>query len=89
MAYSPLEQGILLENKKLRNIAQETGISEAQLFLAWALRNEGVISIPKPASLEHVEQNIKAWEIILPKEILGELDEAFNPPTNKEVLNIL
>jgi diketogulonate reductase-like aldo/keto reductase len=89
MAYSPLEQGILLENKKLRNITQETGISEAQLFLAWALRNEGVISIPKPASLEHVEQNIKAWEIILPKEILGELDEAFNPPTNKEVLNIL
>lgn len=89
MAYSPLEQGILLENKKLRNIAQKIGISEAQLSIAWTLRNEDVISIPKAASLEHVEQNIKAWEIILPNEILRELDEAFNPPTNKEALNIL
>jgi diketogulonate reductase-like aldo/keto reductase len=89
MAYSPLEQGILLKNEKLRNIAQKTGIPEAQLSIAWTLRNGDVISIPKAASLEHVEQNIKAWEIILPKEILSELDEAFNPPTNKEALNIL
>ena len=68
---------------------KKTGISEAKLSITWTLRNEGAISILKAASLEHVEQNIKAWEIILPEEMLRELDEAFNPPTNKEVLNTL
>ena len=63
MAYSPIEQGRLLENKKLKALAGEIGVSAAQLSIAWSIRKNDIITIPKASNLEHVSQNIDAWTI--------------------------
>ena len=89
MAYSPIEQGRLLENKKLKALASEIGVSAAQLSIAWSIRNNDIITIPKASNLEHVSQNIDAWTIKLESAILDELDKLFEPPVRKRGLDIL
>ena len=89
MAYSPIEQGRLLENKKLKALASEIGVSAAQLSIAWSIRKNDIITIPKASNLEHVGQNIDAWAIKLERAILHELDKLFEPPVRKKGLDIL
>lgn len=89
MAYSPIEQGRLLENKKLKALASEIGVSAAQLSIAWSIRNNDIITIPKASNLEHVSQNIEAWTIKLESAILDELDKLFKPPVRKKGLDVL
>ena len=89
MAYSPIEQGRLLENKKLKALASEIGVSAAQLSIAWSIRNNDIITIPKASNLEHVSQNIEAWTIKLESAILDELDKLFEPPVRKKGLDVL
>ena len=89
MAYSPIEQGRLLENKKLKALASEIGVSAAQLSIAWSIRKNDIITIPKASNLEHVSQNIDAWTIKLESAILDELDKLFEPPVRKKGLDIL
>ena len=89
MAYSPIEQGRLLENKKLKALASEIGVSAAQLSIAWSIRKNDIITIPKASNLEHVGQNIDAWTIKLESAILDELDKLFEPPVRKRGLDIL
>ena len=89
MAYSPIEQGRLLENKKLIALASEIGVSAAQLSIAWSIRKNDIITIPKASNLEHVSQNIEAWTIKLEIAILDELDKLFEPPVRKKGLDVL
>ena len=89
MAYSPIEQGRLLENKKLKALASEIGVSAAQLSIAWSIRKNDIITIPKASNLEHVSQNIDAWTIKLESAILDELDKLFEPPVRKKGLDVL
>ena len=89
MAYSPIEQGRLLENKKLKALASEIGVSAAQLSIAWSIRGNDIITIPKASNLEHVRQNIDAWTIKLESATLDELDKLFEPPVRKKGLDIL
>ena len=89
MAYSPIEQGRLLENKKLKALANEIGVSAAQLSIAWSIRKNDIITIPKASNLEHVSQNIDAWTIKLESTVLDELDKLFEPPVRKKGLDIL
>ena len=89
MAYSPIEQGRLLENKKLKALASEIGVSAAQLSIAWSIRKNDIITIPKASNLEHVGQNIDAWTIKLESAILDELDKLFEPPVRKKGLDVL
>ena len=51
MAYSPLDQGKLGRSCELGRLAQHLGMSTSRLALAWQLRQEGIIAIPKSASL--------------------------------------
>ena len=89
MAYSPIEQGRLLGNKKLIALASEIGVSAAQLSIAWSIRTNDIITIPKASNLEHVNQNIDAWTIKLESATLNELDKLFEPPVRKKGLDIL
>ena len=89
MAYSPLEQGRLLGNEKLRLIAEQLNLSAAQIAIAWTLRKKGIISIPKASSIKHVEENIAAWSVELEKKDCDALDDEFKPPFKKEMLGIL
>jgi len=83
MAYSPLDQGELARSRKLGRLAQRLGTNPGQLSLAWFLRQNGVIAIPKSASLDHVRENFAAVEVQLSKQDLAELDRALPPPKRK------
>ena len=89
MAYSPLDQGRLNGHPTLMQIARKHEVSALQIALAWLLRQEGVISIPKAATQSHVRENAAALEIELDGNDLALLDGAFPPPKGKQHLEIL
>ncbi|AXK36236.1 aldo/keto reductase [Streptomyces armeniacus] len=89
MAYSPVEQGRLLRHEALRAVAAAHGATPAQVALAWVLRHDDVIAIPKASSAEHVAENHTALSLRLTEDDLRVLDEAFPPPTEKQPLDIL
>jgi diketogulonate reductase-like aldo/keto reductase len=89
MAYSPLEQNRLLGKPELRRIADQYGATPAQVALAWVLRGDGVIAIPKAATPSHVEQNRRALDIVLSIEDLAALDRVFPPPARKRPLEMI
>jgi diketogulonate reductase-like aldo/keto reductase len=89
MAYTPLGQGSLLHDRTLAEIAHRRNATPAQVALAWLLRQEGVIVIPKAARLEHVRDNRGALDVVLTEEDLSALDRAFPPPKAKSSLGML
>ncbi|TMU92250.1 aldo/keto reductase [Brucella haematophila] len=89
MAYSPIEQGRLLGNRVLAEIATECGVTPAAVALAWTMRNGNVIAIPKSSNLHHVRDNRKAADVRLSGEQLARLDQAFAPPSRKVALEML
>ena len=89
MAYTPIEQGRLLNHSALRKTAARHGVSPAQVALAWVLRNENVMTIPKASTLEHLVENREAVKVTLTREDLAELDKAFPPPARKIPLELL
>lgn len=89
MAYSPIEQGRLTEYPEIEDIADKHGVTPAQIALAWVLRQQGVIAIPKASTLSHVQENRAALDLKLTAEDLAALDEVFPPPTGPESLEML
>lgn len=89
MAYSPLEQGRLLGRQALESVASAHGSTPLQVALAWVLRHDDVIAIPKASTTAHVEENHAALELTLTDEDLKALDAAFPPPARKQPLEIL
>ena len=89
MAYSPVEQGRILGHKALRAVARRIGATPAQVALAWVLRQDGVVAIPKAATLSHVRENRAAQDVRLGKEDLAALDRAFSPPSSPTPLEMI
>lgn len=92
MAYSPLGRGGkggLLEHPALLAVADRHDATPAQIALAALMLREGVVLIPKAATVEHVEDNAAALEIVLDAEDIEVLDRAFPPPTTAVELDII
>ncbi len=89
MAYSPIEQGRMLRHTELRRVAERHGATPAQVALAWLLRQDGVIPIPKASSPQHVRENRAALDLALTAEDLADLDRAFPPPRGPRPLEML
>jgi diketogulonate reductase-like aldo/keto reductase len=87
MAYCPIGQGgKMLANATLRQVAARHGVTPAQVSLAWLLRQDGVIAIPKAVRLEHVQLNAQAAHLTLEVGDLEALDQAFHAPKRKQRL---
>lgn len=80
MAYSPIEQGKLARDKTLMRIAARYRVSASSVALAWLLRHDDVIVIPKAVTAEHMRENLAALTLRLSAEDQSELDQAFPPP---------
>lgn len=90
MAYSPVGQaGRLLKNKALLEVARRHDATAAQIAIAWALRQPGVIAIPKASNLDHGRENAAAASIKLTADDLAAIDAAFAPPNKKRPLQML
>ncbi len=89
MAYSPVEQARLLNNRQLLALAADHGVSGAQLALAFVLDRDGVIAIPKSGRAAHVEDNSRALDVVMTDELRGALDGLFPPPRRATSLEMI
>ncbi|MFK7840868.1 MAG: aldo/keto reductase [Sphingorhabdus sp.] len=63
-------------------IAQEEGLTPAQLSLAWVLsRGEHVVAIPGTASIAHLEENLARWDWKISADAEARLDALINQQT--------
>ena len=89
MAYSPIEQGRMLGNATLKEIAARHKATPAQIALAFLLQQKGVIVIPKASSEQHVRENAAASGVALSADDLTALDRGFPPPKRPKTLEML
>ena len=89
MAYAPIEQGRIMKNRDLLELAGKLNVAPSVLALAWVIRNPLMIAIPKTSSIKHLRENAKALAITLDHEVLQALDEIFLPPTRKQPLEVI
>ncbi|WEJ85830.1 aldo/keto reductase [Kluyvera intermedia] len=94
MAYCPLAQagrlrsGLLADSTVL-DIASAHRATAAQILLAWVIHHQGVMAIPKAATVAHVEENAAALNIALTAEDLSRLDKAFPAPGRRVALDVV
>src|SRR5215469_2529566 len=74
MAYTPLGQGRMLQNRALGEIAERHRATAAQVALAWLLRQDGMMVIPKTSRQEHVRENCGTLDVKLTADDLAALD---------------
>lgn len=89
MAYSPVEQGRLIDHADLASIAADVGLTPAQTALSWTLRHPNVIAIPKAGTVPHVRENRDAVEVVLSSETIARLEKAFPAPHGRVPLEML
>ena len=73
VAYSPLARGEVFGNDTLGEIAEQHGVSEAQVSLAW-LREKGITAIPKATSEGHIRDNWESLTLELNNEEIEAID---------------
>lgn len=95
MAYSPVgqagnlvtEDGVskaaLVTDENVIQVARRHNISLVQLLLAFVLRLEDMIAIPKAVGFDHIDENAAAAAITLTEEDLNQLSASFPAPTEK------
>jgi diketogulonate reductase-like aldo/keto reductase len=89
MAYSPLDEGRLLKDRRLAQVASRAGVEPATLALGWLLAQRGVAIIPKASDVVHVQNNRAAADLALKPEIARELERAFPPPAGPTPLQVI
>jgi diketogulonate reductase-like aldo/keto reductase len=81
--HSPIEQRGMLDHPALTSVASRHSATPAQVALAWLLRQEDIIVIPKTSHPAHLRQNREAIDLRLTDDDLAALDQAFPPPRKK------
>jgi diketogulonate reductase-like aldo/keto reductase len=80
MAYSPIDQGELVDHPVLEQLGERLDATPAQVAIAWVLSQPGVMAIPKAARIEHLLQNWDAAGLQFDAEEKALLDQAFPRP---------
>ena len=78
IAPKPLERGLLLEEpwkSRLDPLAKKYNKTPSQIALAWLLGQENIHVIPKATSLNHIQENIEAADIVFTSEDQKYLDK--------------
>jgi diketogulonate reductase-like aldo/keto reductase len=90
MAYCPIGQaGNLLMNPAILEVAERHDATPAQISLAWVLRQDGVIAIPKAVNPHHLELNAAAVNIELSIEDELLIDSSWPAPLRKSRLSMV
>lgn len=98
MAYSPVGQAgglttqdgvskaVLMSDENVHAVAKKRGISIVQLLLAFVLRLDNMIAIPKAVGFDHIKENAEASKIVLTEEDLEQLSKSFPAPAEKVLM---
>lgn len=76
----------LEDMRELHAVAQRDRVTPAQVALARALRQPGVMVIPKAGNALHLRHNWAAQSLVLRADDLAELDRLFPPPAGPRPL---
>ena len=71
-AWSPIAQGLVLNDPVIESIARRTGKSPAQVVLRWHIER-GDIVFPKSATPERIRENIDIFDFDLPAADVAEI----------------
>jgi voltage-dependent potassium channel beta subunit len=72
-----MDDDVLTRVQQLRPVADELGITMAQLAIAWVLQNDNVAAALVGASRpEQVGENVKAAGVEIPAELMSKIDDA-------------
>jgi len=74
VAYQPVRRKAALSNETVIRIAGQHGATPAQVALAWLLA-QGALPIPKAMQKSHIDENLKAVDLVLTNEELAELND--------------
>ncbi|MGF1553205.1 MAG: aldo/keto reductase [Paracoccaceae bacterium] len=89
VAYTPIEPAAMARNRRFAALAEEVGLTPAQLALAWHTTHDRAVPIPKAATIEHVDALAEAAAVRLDEARMAAIDEAFPPPTRATPLDIV
>jgi diketogulonate reductase-like aldo/keto reductase len=89
MAYSPMEQGRLLRSRTMARIAKRMGLRPVQVALAWLLRHDDMIVIPKAGSVAHVREIRASADVRLADADIALIEAAFPLPRQPRALEML
>ncbi len=89
MAYCPLDQGGLVDEPVLREVAEHHGASASQVALAWLMAQRGVMVIPKAVREAHLRENFAAAALTLHAADLAAIERRFPAPRRKLPLAML
>lgn len=64
-AYSPLAEGKLIHDPVLATIGESYNKSAAQIAIRWLIQQEGIVTIPRSTSLQHMRENIDVFDFTL------------------------
>ncbi|MCU1507931.1 MAG: aldo/keto reductase [Glaciihabitans sp.] len=80
-----LQDDVLTRVQNLKPIADELGLSLAQLAVAWVLQNDNVATAIIGASRpEQVHENVKASGVKIPAEALAKIDEVLGDAVGRD-----
>jgi diketogulonate reductase-like aldo/keto reductase len=89
MAYSPVEEGRLLQHRGLQQFARRYALSAAQAALGWLFTRPDVIAIPKTARRARLEENLAVLDKPLDAAQVTELEHLFPPPEKAQPLEMI
>jgi aryl-alcohol dehydrogenase-like predicted oxidoreductase len=80
-----LKDTVLERVQLLRPIADDLGLSMAQLAVAWVLQNDNVAAALIGASRpEQVHENVKASGVVIPSELMDRIDQALGDVVERD-----
>lgn len=88
MAYSPLDEGRLLKDHRLGELAARARVTPAQLALAWLIAQK-VAVIAKAADPAHVHDNFRATAVKLSLHGRARIDHSYPPPSGPSPLRMI
>ena len=74
VAYSPLANGRAREIDAIVDVAEKHGTTPETVCLAWLATKEGVVSIPKASSRDHLQANLEARSLELEPADIDRID---------------
>ena len=89
IAYSPLNQGLILNSQLLKTIGEKYNATPAQVVLYWLTEPISVIAIPKTLNLKHIYENAQVGDLHIDEEDLDVIDMFFrNDPIDVDAYRI-
>jgi aryl-alcohol dehydrogenase-like predicted oxidoreductase len=80
-----MKDDVLTRVQALRPVADEAGLTLAQLAVAWVLQNDNVAAALVGASRpEQVKENVKASGVRLPADVLSRIDEVLGDVVERD-----